>query len=247
MNKTENIFNLLNMLKDNPLGLTDIIKEFKSRHKISLSRETIYRYLRVLQDLGYKISLINKKYEISVTNLSSDCVRKLFDRNPTVFNNNLISRIKEGIRHQLEAVVVYKSPRYEKEIKLNVDLLDIVSIKNKIYMLARDCEDKTIKEFRLDRIAEIKLNADKKITDRKNLPIKFIVKKELAQTFYSPFVNSTGKKLKNGDLEFEAEVHSYFRAKKILAEYLDQVVVTGPAEFKKEFVQTLDKMRGNYR
>ncbi|HCT84703.1 MAG TPA: hypothetical protein DF296_05840, partial [Candidatus Margulisbacteria bacterium] len=64
--------------------------------------------------------------------------------------------------------------------------------------------------------------------------------------FECPFQIREQTVLENGEEQYRVSVHSYFRAKKMLFEYMDQVVVLGPEEFVRDYLETVRNIVSNY-
>ena len=102
------------------------------------------------------------------------------------------------------------------------------------------------KEFRLDRIIDLIFNADRLKGQYSLLPSVFIVKKEFASNFACPFIIENKALAITGDTLYNVKVHSYFRAHRMLMEYLDNITVIEPKEFRDDYLDTLKRMVKQY-
>jgi len=246
MNKTKNINNLIKMLRADSYTVAQIRKQFEKLYKISVSRETVYRYVRTLSALGFEVQKDEGKYHLLAEQGETFGIKDLFVSKSSPGCGNIITLINRGLAYGLPARLDYLSPRYDEVLTLQVKLIDLVRIKNKVYLIAKDLVDEVVKELRVDRIKTLVLGHSVTRKGMGELEIVFKVKSDLVKHFECPFQIREQTVLENGEEQYRVSVHSYFRAKKMLFEYMDQVVVLGPEEFVRDYLETVRNIVSNY-
>lgn len=226
MSKTENIFELIDLLRKGPVSVPTIEKVF------SVSSPTVYRYIKKLRDLDYEIVTKNDLYQLISEPKENLTIKRLFQRHTQVVSQAVVKKITTGITYGLPGKIHYKKPASRQIKAYKLDLVDLVMIEGRYYVIARDFDDNKVKEFRVDRIEKIDLDHSVHKIQAELFTIVFSLAPGFSAYYDDQFPGATVEKHDEGYLTVTLTVHSLFRAKMLLAPYLDCLQIISPPEFK---------------
>lgn len=237
--KTVKIFQVIKTLKEKPLSLKELTE------LCSVSNKTIYRYIRDLKENGFVIVKNFGKYSILSVKISDE--KSFCEKCSQEFDLKVINRLRESCCSCHKARFNYLSPRHENHFLVDVFCADVIEIRKRCYLVGYDLAEKVFKEYRLDRISDLRIFPEINPTIKKKfIQISFLILPDMAKHYEGQFDDYDVVDLPDGTKRVEMKIHSYFRAKKILFSYLDQIKIVEPKEFADDCLKTLKNMTKNY-
>jgi predicted DNA-binding transcriptional regulator YafY len=237
--KIKNVFQLTKLLKENKYSISELSKLCK------VSEKTVYRYIQNLKENGYTIQKEYNKYYIVCVKNSDE--KTFCEKYSQEFDLKLLNSLRASccLCHKMK--FSYLSPRYSEKLQVKAIGLDVMDIKKRHYLIGFDEDEKIFKEYRIDRMSKVIIlpEIDRTIKE-KLLQITFLILPETAKYYEGQFDDYQVEALSDGSKKVTMKIHSYFRAKKILFSYLDQIKIIEPKEFADDCIKTLKEMTKNY-
>ncbi|MDD4527946.1 MAG: WYL domain-containing protein [Candidatus Margulisbacteria bacterium] len=233
------IFEVIKALKEEQLSIEEL------SNLCSVSEKTIYRYIRNLRDNGFVIKKSFGKY--SIISVKNSDEKTFCEKCSQEFDLKVINRLRDSCCGCHKIKFNYLSPRYEKKFQVEAFCVDIIEIRKRYYLVGYDMSDKVFKEYRLDRMSELRIFPEiNQNIKSKLIKISFFILPELAKHYEGQFDDYEVIDLLDGTKKVNMQIHSFFRAKKILFSYLEQIKIIEPKEFAEDCLRTLKEMTKNY-
>ncbi len=237
--KTFKIFEVIKILKMNPVSIQELCV------LNSVSDKTIYRYIRNLRENGFVIQKSFGKY--SIVSVKNSDEKSFCEKCSQEFDLKVINRLRESCCSCHKARFNYLSPRYENKFHVEVFCADIIEIRKRYYLVGYDLLEKSFKEYRLDRITELRIFPEiNQNIKSKLITISFLILPEMSKHYEGQFDDYEIIDMPDDTKKVTMKIHSYFRAKKILFSYLDQIKIIEPKDFADDCLETLKSMTKNY-
>jgi predicted DNA-binding transcriptional regulator YafY len=229
----------LKLLKQKPFLIKELSKEIK------VSDKTTYRYIRDLKENGFVFQKTFGKYFIVSVKKSEE--RAFCEKFSQEFDKKILNKLRESSVSCHKARFNYLSPRYHNLFQVDVFCVDVIEIRKRFYLVGYDKAERIFKEYRIDRISDLRIfpEINKSIKD-KLYQISFLLLPELSKHYEGQFDDYNILDLPDGTKKVTMRIHSFFRAKKILFSYLDQIQILEPLDFAEDCLKTLKEMTKNF-
>lgn len=213
------------------------------------SKSTFYRDLQVLKEAGLVEKREGDVYYLAQRPVNDSSADSPFQKEPLQVNEELLALCQRSLRFHNRLYITYISPRYDGELPFKLAPIELCAINNRLYLVALDQVDGQVKEFRLDRIQSIQFMPDivQPQIDQLYHTIRFRIKGELINHYEPAFREFRKSRLLDGRIEYEAKIHSLFRAKRLLISYGPDLEVIEPLELRNDIKQWLADLRNLYK